>query len=100
MCKKSLLSCQYYRETVAAVLSSVHKIKCPFIVLEGLKPLPNYPYYRKVELNYVILSFADKKKYTIGRGKNSDIQLIIDNSISRKNSVVCMKNEKIYFGDY
>lgn len=56
-----MLDDQLYRETIAALLSSAAKIKTPFIVLEGLKPLENYPYYRSIKLNYVIMSFADKK---------------------------------------
>ncbi len=75
------------------------KINTPFIVLEGLKPLENFPYYSRTKLNYLILSFADKKKYTIGRGQGVDIPLEIDSSISRKNTALEMKNNKIYIED-
>jgi hypothetical protein len=84
---------------VAALLSSVAKIKPPLIVLEGLKPRSDFPYYRSVKLNYIILSFADKDKYLVGRGKNTDIPLVIDNSISRNNSYLQMKDGKVFLED-
>lgn len=60
--------------------------------------MENYPYYRRIKLNYLILSFADKKEYEIGRGK-VDIPLEIDASISRKNTAIEYKKDKVFIRD-
>lgn len=44
------------------------------------------------------MSFADKKNYTIGRGK-SDVRLQIDSSISRKNTSIEYIHNKVYIQD-
>jgi len=57
--------------------------------------LENYPYYRSIKLNYLILSFAEKRNYTIGRGQ-VDIPLEIDSSISRKNTSIQFIKDKVF----
>jgi pSer/pThr/pTyr-binding forkhead associated (FHA) protein len=44
------------------------------------------------------MSFAEKKSYTIGR-LHVDIPIEMDNSISRKNTIIEMKKNKIYIDD-
>lgn len=52
-----------------------------------------------MKLNYVILSFSQKSKYKIGRAQDIDVRLTIDNSISRKNTSLMLKDDKIYIKD-
>lgn len=44
------------------------------------------------------MSFADKRKYTVGRGQ-VDIPLEIDSSISRKNTAIEFIKDKVFIED-
>ena len=85
---------------MAALLSSAAKIKAPFMVLEGFKPDSSSLYCRRLspKLSYIIVSFADKKRITIGRG-NVDVPSGMEPSKSRGNTTLEMRGDKIFIED-
>jgi hypothetical protein len=65
--------------------------------MEGMRPFKNFKYYlNNAEMTFIILSFAQLSEFIMGRSSEADIRLIIDKSVSRKNSRIFMKDNRIY----
>lgn len=74
-----------YNRIIANMLAGRHDIQAPFIILEGsLHRGADVPKTK----SYIVLSFASKKEFKIGRSQNADICDRADPFISRINSLI------------
>lgn len=90
ICHMNITDTDSYRKIIANLLSGCHNIPAPFIILEGTF------FGEKEEKNYLILSFAKKEEFKIGRSKKADISDSADLFISRLNSVIACRYSKSY----
>lgn len=95
ICKTNITETEAYKSIIANLLSGNNNIPAPFAIFEGSLTKEN-----KEHKSYMILSFSNKKEFKLGRSKEADISDTSDLFISRINSIISYRYDRLWIRDH